>query len=311
MKKNILIVLLVFSSNFSATKTFSQNQKVTKHENVIYGMISGMALLMDVYQPEKSNHLGIVYIIGSGFGASDYYKKIYNQVPLKDDYYLDTAYSGKWIRILNDKGYTVFVINHRFAPRFHYPDIFYDCQRAVRFIRYNANQYQIDARHIGAMGHSSGAYLSAMLGVTDTLITHPENPMDSMSSKVQAVVTLAAPFVLSEIGKNFDTLPASKYYLQIALDYIGELPEIKNNEFILSAKYAQASPISYVTADDAPIMVYYSENDPIIPPRQAVMMCKKLKEAGVPFKEIHNPDNGHEPLPDMQAVDNWFKKYLK
>ena len=310
MKKNKLICLLIVLNTLSMPE-FCQAQKVIKHENVVYGMISGMALLMDVYQPEKSNHLGIVYIVGSGFGISPAYQRIYNQVPLKDDYFLDTAYSGKWIHILNDKGYTVFVINHRFAPRFHFPDIFYDCQRAVRFIRYHAKEYNINANHIGAMGHSSGAYLSSMLGVTDTTIVHPENPIDTESSKVQAVVALAAPFVLSEFGKNSDTLPASKYYLQAVFDYIGELPDVKNNEYILSGKYEQASPISYVTGDDAPFLVYYSENDPIIPSRQAVMMCKKLKEAEVPFKEFKNPDQGHEPIPDMEVVDNWFKRFLK
>ena len=293
------------------TPTFCQTSKIIKHENVIYGMISGMALLMDVYQPEKTNHLGIVYIPGSGFGAPSPYQKVYNQVPLKDDYLLDADYSGKWIHILNDKGYTVFVINHRFIPRFHFPDIFYDCQRAVRFIRYNAKTYDIDANHIGAMGQSSGANLCSMLGVTDTTIIHPESPIDSVSSKVQAVVALAAPFVLSEFAKSTDTLPATKYYFQIMLGYLGELPEVKNNEYILSGKYAQASPISYVTSDDAPIMVYYSENDPIIPPRQAMMMCKKLKDTGVPYKEIRNPDQGHAPIPDMNEVDNWFKQYLK
>lgn len=292
-------------------QTFCQSAKVTKHENVIYGMISGMALLMDVYQPEKTNHLGIVYIPGSGFGAPGPYQKVYNQVPLKDDYFLDPDYSGKWIQILNDKGYTVFVINHRFIPRFHFPDIFYDCQRAVRFVRYNAKTYGIDANHIGAMGQSSGAYLSSMLGVTDTTISHPESPIDSVSSKVQAVVALAAPFVLSEIGKSSDTLPAMKYYMQIMLGYIGELPEVRNNEYVLSGKYAQASPITYVTSDDAPFLVYYSENDPIIPPRQAAMMCKKLKDAGVPFKEFKNPNQGHAPIPDMEEVDNWFQRYLK
>ncbi|HVT87055.1 MAG TPA: alpha/beta hydrolase [Chitinophagaceae bacterium] len=309
--KKFQLLLLVIITNFFAQQTFCQTAKVIKHENVVYGMISGMALLMDVYQPEQSNHLGIVYIVGSGFGAPALYRKIYNQVPLKDDYVLDSAYTGKWIKSLNNEGYTVFVINHRFTPAFHFPEIFYDCQRAVRFIRFNAKEYGIDADHIGAMGQSSGANLSAMLGVTDTTIARPESPIDGVSSKVQAVVTMAAPFVLSEMDTPTDTLPLMKYYLKLVLDYIGEMPEIKNNQFISSGKYAQASPITHVTGDDAPFLIYYSENDPIIPVRQATMMCEKLRDAGVPFKEVKNPDQGHNPIPDMQEVDNWFRQYLK
>jgi hypothetical protein len=41
-----------------------------KQENVVYGMYSGLALLMDVYAPEgKANGYGIVHISGSGWGA--------------------------------------------------------------------------------------------------------------------------------------------------------------------------------------------------------------------------------------------------
>ena len=82
---------------------------------------------MDIYQPEKSNHVGIIFINGSGFGYLNGYQKVYNQVPLKEDYYLDSTYGGKWAQMLVAKGYTIFFINHRFALGFHFPDIFYDC----------------------------------------------------------------------------------------------------------------------------------------------------------------------------------------
>src|SRR5215471_1227022 len=41
--------------------------------NVIYGMYSGLALLMEVYYPEKSNGYGIVFISGSGWHAPQEY----------------------------------------------------------------------------------------------------------------------------------------------------------------------------------------------------------------------------------------------
>ena len=37
--------------------------------NVIYGMYSGLALLMEVYYPEQSNGYGVVFISGSGWNA--------------------------------------------------------------------------------------------------------------------------------------------------------------------------------------------------------------------------------------------------
>ena len=41
--------------------------------NVIYGMYSGLALVMEVYYPEKPNGYGVVFISGSGWHAPQEY----------------------------------------------------------------------------------------------------------------------------------------------------------------------------------------------------------------------------------------------
>ena len=42
----------------------------TVEQNHIYAMRSGLALVMDVYRPEKSNGIGIIFISGSGWTES-------------------------------------------------------------------------------------------------------------------------------------------------------------------------------------------------------------------------------------------------
>ncbi|HUM48055.1 MAG TPA: alpha/beta hydrolase [Chitinophagales bacterium] len=306
MNSPSIVILLLFIFNSTA---FSQSPIITTHQNLIYGITSGTALLMDVYQPSNSNHLGIMVIPGSSFGYS--YPESYNQEQLKSDYYWDTAYIGKWSSMLVEKGYTVFVINHRFAPQFHYADIIADCQRAVRYVRFNAGKYGIDPYHLGALGHSSGANLCAILGVTDTGIEHAENKMDSLSSKVQAVVALAAPFDLSDFNKNGDTSVRKAFVLKMLESYMGELPAVAKGEFVLSGSYATASPIVHVTSDDAAFLIYYGDDDPIIPARQATAMYQKLVENKVPSKIFVKHHGQHSPVPDMEEVDKWFKKYLK
>ena len=37
--------------------------------NVVYGMYSGLALLLDVYEPEEPNGYAVVFISGSGWSA--------------------------------------------------------------------------------------------------------------------------------------------------------------------------------------------------------------------------------------------------
>lgn len=272
-------------------------------------MVSGTALLMDIYKPSKSNRKAIIYIIGSAWGFS--YSKNYNQIPLKDDIKLDSNYAGKWQDYLAQNGYTVFVINHRFAPRFQFQDIIEDCRRAVRFVRYNAARYGIDPNYIGAMGHSSGGNLASMLGVKDSLYFINKSPIDSVSSKVQAVVTLAAPFNLADINKYEDTTIANNYVLSAISAYMGSLPEMKQGEFTLSGKYLEASPYALVTKDDAPTFICYSDNDPVIATRQAEEMYKKLVQNNVPAKISLSQNTEHYPIPDMAEVCKWFEKYLK
>src|SRR5262245_26231251 len=117
--------------------------------NVIYGMHSGAALLLDVHRPRKPNGYGIVFVAGSGFQADP----AYGARPLKE------TQIDLWGPPLTAAGYTVFAVNHRGAPRFHYPAAIEDVQRAIRFVRAHAGDYGIDAAHLGGLGGSSGGNL--------------------------------------------------------------------------------------------------------------------------------------------------------
>ncbi|MBS1730180.1 MAG: alpha/beta hydrolase [Bacteroidetes bacterium] len=306
--KHLKIITLLITVVFIQVHSFSQVTYSKKMQNVVYGMVSGTALLMDIYMPITSNHKAILFIPGSAWGFP--YSLDYDQTPLKEDVLLDSNYTGKWVHSLVQNGYTVCVINHRFSPRYHYNEIIEDCRRAVRYVRYNANELDIDPDHIGAMGHSSGANLASMLGVSDDNQSYTHSSVDSVSAKVQAVVTLAAPFNLADINRSGDTAIVNDYILSAISAYMGSLPEMKAGVFILSGKYKEASPFAQVTKDDAPTLIYNSDNDPLIPIRQANDMYHQLIENNVPTQMIISQHTGHNPIPDMRIVCKWFDKYL-
>src|SRR5436190_2787298 len=69
--------------------------------DVVYGMYSGLALLMDVHRPSTPNRLGIVAITGVGFHAG----AAYGSPPMKEiESQLDI-----FVKPLVGAGYTVFV----------------------------------------------------------------------------------------------------------------------------------------------------------------------------------------------------------
>ena len=135
----LLVAIGVIIGLSAATDTRAQSRV---EKNVIYGMYSGLALLMDVHHPAQANGYGIVFVSGSGWQAP----LNYGAVGLKE------AQIPIWAPPLLRAGYTVFAINHRAAPRFHYPTAVEDVQRAVRFVRHHARQFGIDPIRIGGIG---------------------------------------------------------------------------------------------------------------------------------------------------------------
>jgi len=127
-------------------------------KNVVYGMYSGSALLLDVHYPAKANGFGVLFIPGSGWNAP----LGYAAPPLKE-----SPQVAMYVPSLLQAGYTVFALTHRATPTFRYPAPLEDVQRAVRFIRHNASTFGIDAARIGGAGGSSGAHLISLLATMD------------------------------------------------------------------------------------------------------------------------------------------------
>ena len=175
----LLIGTLLFVPSISAA------EKVTVERNVVYGMYSGLALLMDVYRPTEPNGYGVVFISGSAWNAP----LSFNATPLKE-----SGQEKGYAIPLAEAGYTVFGINHRATPRFQYPAAVEDAQRAVRFVRHHAERFGIDPNRIGAMGGSSGGHLVSLLGTLDGAGDPDDpDPLNQESAKVQCVVARAVP----------------------------------------------------------------------------------------------------------------------
>jgi acetyl esterase/lipase len=259
--------------------------------NVVFGMYSGLALLMDVYYPENPNGYAVIHITGSGWSRRmSYDAKMIN-------HNRHVKFQGE---ALVKAGYTLFSINHRAEPRFHYPAAVEDAQRAVRFIRFNAEKFGINPDRIGAIGGSSGGHLVCMLGVLDgNEIPMDDTPINRMSSKVQCVIANAPPTSFLERG--------------IGDSFLG----FKKRERSIEYKLAQeASPIFHVSPDDPPFLLIHGEKDEVVPVSHSKNMYNKLKEMNVESKLYVVKDAAHgsglvnTPKWKNEFV-NWMDKHLK
>lgn len=227
--------------------------------NVVYGMYSGLGLLMDVYRPAQANGIAIVAVQGRGW-----YSPMRYDAPQLKGWREVTSHAERFAAA----GYTVFAINHRQTPRFRYPAPIEDVQRAVRFIRFHASDYGVTPDRIGAWGSSSGGHLAELLGAMDGKgDASDSDPVNRLSAKVQTVVALFAPSDLilmfsttARPGALISLMGFSYQDPAVAPPPLGVRPDDVENR-----QYRAAAPLTHVTADDPPMLLMHGDQDTVVP----------------------------------------------
>jgi acetyl esterase/lipase len=274
-------------------------------KNVVYGMYSGLALLMDVHHPEKSNGRGVIFVAGTawqgplGYGAPS----------LKESEISD------WAPALLAAGYTVFSLNHRLVTRFHYPEPVEDIQRAIRFVRHNARQYAIDPAHLGGLGGSSGAHLAGLVAMLAApALTDDADAVNRQPATLQCVILRAGPTDLKAMIGSGTIATAA------VVAFLNRLPTPMRDD---QRVYGAASPITHVGASSPPVLLIHGDADDTVPYQQSVVMEAALRAAQVPVSLVRVPGGVHgsnfgtggKPHPQFSEVlrqsVEWLDRYLK
>jgi acetyl esterase/lipase len=230
---------------------------VSVEQNVFYSS-TDPALRLDVYKPAgpaTAPRPAVVLIHGGGWtsfdkstmrGMGDFLAR-HNYVAFAVDYHLFQDGKNPWPAQLND------------------------VQRAVRWVRANAAQYNIDPNRIGAFGHSAGAQLAALLGMEDTR-DNSDPALAIYSSRVQAVVDVSGPTDFTAMHDPDGTAFLTKF---LAADY-AKHPDV----------WRSASPAFHVAKTDAPFLILHGTQDESVPIAQSQELYEKLKAAGVPVSFV-------------------------
>lgn len=279
-------------------------------QELVYGKKDGMGLLMTQFKPKvKANGKTVIRVLaGSWFSSPAWAER-------------SVYYTRRYL----EKGYTVFMVAVGSQPRFAIPDEIEDLKRAVRYIRYNAKQLGVEPDKIGIEGGSAGGHLSLCIATADDKIdVNAADPVDRVSSRVQAVAVLfpptdflnwGAPGVsvinlldLQKANRVFGAFDFSRYNNATATyDRISDTTaRIKIGKEI--------SPINSITSDDPPIFIIHGDADPTVPLQQSQIFIAKVKEVGLPYNFIIKKGGRHsedDMMPDVLQFVDWFDKYLK
>lgn len=230
---------------------------------------------LSIWRPPANKANGCAVVVCPGGGYS----------------HLATDHEGKQIaEWLNSLGVTGCVLKYRLGPRYNHPAPLQDAQRAIRFVRAHAKEWDIDPERVGILGFSAGGHLAS------TAATHFEGEKPDTTDRIDRpssrpdfavlcypVISLSADFVHKGSRKNL----------------LGDNPsddEIKNLSNDLQ-----------VTAQTPPTFLWHTNEDKGVIPEHSVLFYLALRKANVPA-ELHIYEKGKHGLglaPNEPGTATW------
>lgn len=206
---------------------------VTVHRDLEYANVDGQSLKLDLYVPETTDDKPplLVWIHGGGWTKGS--KSQFNPMFV----------------CLTAEGYAAASIDYRLSGLTSHPKQIHDCKGAIRWLRANADKYGYDVTRIGVGGGSAGGHLVLLLGLSSDIegLEGDVGGNTEQSSQVDAIVDLFGPSALELFAKKSDHFRPNK------------TPELLKS----------ASPVTYLTKDDPPLLVFHGDNDQLVPLSQS------------------------------------------
>jgi len=263
----------------------SSTKQVEVKEDVVYGHGGGRELKCDVFTPEgvSAPAPAILIVHGGAWVVGD-------KTQLKGYGFL-----------LGREGYVCIACEYRLAGESQWPAQIHDVKAAIRWIRANAAELNIDPERIAICGASSGAQLALIAaGTPNKAELEGEGGNPGESSAVAAAVSFYAPTTLSPGG-------------DMLRDSVDKLLGKDADASI----YADASPSSYLSAEFPPTMLMHSHQDELIPPEHSISFAAGLHALNVPV-ELYVFDNaphmfdGEKRLGRQAAsmIQSFLERYL-
>jgi acetyl esterase/lipase len=295
----MLGLIFLASLNLLPARAAGQQTSYVQKENVVYGEVHGVGLLMDVFTPTgKSNGLAVVDVV-SGAWYSDRGK-------IRDHARAQT------FDILCRKGYTVFAIRPGSITKFSASEMLANLNTGIRWVKDHATDCGIDAERLGLMGASAGGHLACLAAVTAE-DGKAEQGKPATSTRVKAVAVFFPPTDFLDYGGKAIDLKADDRWGQLVRRLA--LPQGSGQETgdELRQKITQISPARLVTPQAPPFLIVHGDADAVVPLQQSELMLAALKKAGTSAQLIVKSGGGH-PWPtlheEVQVIADWFDNQL-
>jgi acetyl esterase/lipase len=244
-------------------------------KDVVYGHKDGMALTMDVFEPEsKRKGIGLMFMVSGGWVST----------------WMPPAQMSNFFKPLLDEGYTIIAVRHGSSPKYVIPEIVEDVRKALGHVDKECQEWQIDKSKIGVFGFSAGGHLSLMLGTTAN--------DKKRGPRIAAVAAVFPPTDLAPY--KTDGNPRMEQFPALKFD------SNRNDEF---------SPLRQVSSVDAPTLLVHGDKDDLVPLSHSENIKEAFSKSEVPCNLVvirgaaHGFDaEGNRIM--FESMRDWFKKHL-
>jgi len=243
---------------------------LVEERDLVYALVDGKELRLDLIYPESTDkQLPLVVFI---FGSEHSF-----HMAAKINLYYAALEAAKRGYVAANITYRTTIEKVEGKSKYEFPAQIHDAKCAIRWLKANAGRYGIDVNRVGVVGTSSGGCLALMLGLADSNDgLEGECGDQNISSRVQAVVNVAGE---------------TDAVMQYAVSYIYYKPWLGGSPESVPERYEAASPVTYVSADDPPVLTLVGgEDDRYL---QAELLDSRLKDVGVPHTLIVVPGVSH------------------
>jgi acetyl esterase/lipase len=258
-----------------------------EEKGITFASVDGVELKLDIATPAggEAPFPALVFICGGGW-------RMVGRDTLSEP-----------VRWAAERGYVAATIDYRSTlegvePRHPFPAQVHDAKCAVRWLRTNADAYNIDPSRIGAVGWEAGGSLALLLALADSADGLEGDCGDmGQSSAVGAAVSLAGP---ADLALLYDTTGENLQYDLTRL--LGGPPDESPENYRL------ASPVTYVSADDPPVLSLMGQLSERIPPEQGELLDASMRGVGAShtLTVLEGKDGSYFGNPDPALYDMVF-----
>ena len=232
---------------------------------VVYRDNGILKLRANVFLPESGQPTAaIAWFAGGGFRMRDYRMirgSIFDQL---------------------DRGIAVISFEYTLADEAKWPAQAYDGKAAVRWLRSNANKYNIDPQRIFIAGASAGAIIANVVANSagDRSLEEPNAENLGLSDSVSGVVSF---YTAADMTQHSDWPSENS-----SGNFLTGCAAVECRAMVESA-----SPAHYVSDNSPPALLFHGMGDVVIDYSQSILLQRRLNDAGIDAQLVLRSDLVH------------------